>query len=107
MASAHGAPVVLSLDSRVVAARDQISCNLSGEIVILSVESGLYFGLDQVGARVWELIQQPRSVSEIVDLLIQEYDVDEQRCGHDVLELLDEMQRRQLIEVAGEPLTQR
>lgn len=99
--------MVLSLDSRVVAARDQVSCNLSGEIVILNVESGLYFGLDLVGARVWELIQQPRSVAEIVEVLLQEYDVDEQRCRHDVLALLDEMQLRQLIELSGEPLTPR
>jgi hypothetical protein len=90
-----------------VAARDQVSCNLSGEIVILNVESGLYFGLDRVGARVWELIQQPRSVAEIVEVLLQEYDVDEKRCRHDVLALLDEMQLRQLIELSGEPLTPR
>lgn len=96
----------LSLDSQVVAAQDQIFCNLSGEIVILSVQSGLYFGLDLVGARVWELLQQPRAVRDIVEQLLDEYDVDAERCRHDVLVLLREMRRRELIDVPGEPVSQ-
>jgi hypothetical protein len=97
----------LSLDSRVVATDDQIFCDVSGEVVILNVETGLYFGLELVGARLWALLQEPRTVAELVDVLLDEYDVSRERCQHDVLQLLTEMHRRQLIEVAGEPSTVR
>ena len=53
----------------VVAAKDQMSSELAGEAVILDMESGTYFGLNEVGARVWSLIQEPRAVRDIQDAL--------------------------------------
>ena len=51
----------------VVAAEDQISRDLDGEAVILNMKSGVYCGLNEVGARIWQLIQKPMSVTHIRD----------------------------------------
>ena len=48
-----------------VAALDQVSCDIGNQIAILNLKSGVYYGLDAVGTRVWELVQQPRSLKEI------------------------------------------
>jgi hypothetical protein len=40
----------------------RVSCNLAGEAVILNTKSGIYFGLKPVGARIWELVQEPRTI---------------------------------------------
>ena len=76
------------LSSRVIAARDQVSCDLGGEAAILQLASGIYYGLNPVGARVWALLQQPRTAREIRDALLAEYDVDRERCERDLLALL-------------------
>lgn len=89
----------ISLNSRVVATNEQVAATMDGEVVILGFQSGSYYGLDQVGAFVWDLLQQPQSVAEIRDAILAEYDVAPNECERDLLALLDDMATKQLIEV--------
>ena len=87
----------LALQSRVVLSDEQVHTSLGDEAVILGLADGVYYGLDAVGARVWSLLAAPRQVTEIVDVVTAEFDVDRQRCEHDVLALLGELVERRLI----------
>ena len=88
----------------VAAAREgQLSTSLAGEVVILDVERGLYFGLDGVGAKLWDLLQAPRPVAEIVDRLASQYDVPRDTLAADVHELLEDLAGRGLIDVDPAP----
>jgi hypothetical protein len=89
----------VSEQSTVVAVKDQVSSNLSGEVVILNLSAGMYYGLDEVGARIWELLQEPRTVSEIQETISMEYDVERSRVDHDVVALLQRLSDEKLIEV--------
>lgn len=89
----------ISGSSVVVAAKDQISCDLAGEAAILNVKSGLSYNLDPVGARIWSLMQQPRPVAEIQNAITSEYDVEPDRCALDLTALLEKMLAEGLIEV--------
>ena len=89
----------ISLKTIVVAGKDQVACALGEEAAILHMGSGVYYGLDPVGARVWNLVQQPRSVQEIRAALLDEYDVEPARCEADLLELLAKLRDEKLIEV--------
>lgn len=85
--------------SMVVAAKAQISADLADEVVILDLESGVYYGLDAVGTRIWSLIQEPRFVNDIRDALLEEYEVDPDCCEHDLLALLNDLADHGLVEV--------
>jgi len=85
--------------SIIVATKDQVSSDLAGETVVLSMESAMYYGLDQVGSRVWELVREPIRVSEILDAIMGEYDVDADQCEADVLGFVRELAAKGLIEV--------
>ncbi len=89
----------LSIDSVVVAASEHVSCPLGEEAAILNVKNSVYYGLDTVGARVWHLLREPRRVMEIRDALLNEYEVDSERCESDLLLLLEKMRNEGLIEV--------
>lgn len=93
---------LISTQSIVKAASDQVSSDLSGEVVILDLKSGVYYGLDTVGARVWQFIQEPLTVSEILSALLDEYDVEPSRCERDLLALLEQLSHRGLIEISDE-----
>lgn len=81
-----------------VCANPQVAaCDLAGEVALLNVETGVYYGLNSVGARIWELIQQPESVSQVCDRLLAEYDVTPEQCHQEVLALLDELALERLI----------
>lgn len=85
--------------SVVVVAKDQVSCDLAGEAAILNIKSGVYYGLDPVGARIWNLMQEPRPVAEIQNAITSEYDVEPERAARDLVGLLEKLLAEGLIEV--------
>jgi hypothetical protein len=89
----------ISTSSIVVAAKDQVSSDLAGETILLSMQSAMYYGLDQVGSRIWELVRDPIRVSDLRDAIEREYDVEAERCEADVLAFLRELAFKGLIEV--------
>jgi 2-oxo-4-hydroxy-4-carboxy--5-ureidoimidazoline (OHCU) decarboxylase len=93
---------VLSERSMVVAAKEQAFCSLAEEAVILDLKAGVYYSLNDVGARIWYLIQEPKSVSDIRNTLLQEFDVEPDRCQQDLLRLLQDLAGKELIRVQDE-----
>jgi hypothetical protein len=89
----------LSVHSIVVAAGEQVSCPLGEESAILNLKNSVYYGINPVGTRVWNLLKQPRSVEELRDTLLDEYEVDAELCERDLLSLLEKMRSEGLIEV--------
>lgn len=89
----------LDASSTIVAAGDQVSTELDGEVVILNLADGVYYGLDPVGAHVWTLITRPRTVAELRDAVVAEFDVDAPTAERDLLGLLHDMAARGLVEV--------
>jgi hypothetical protein len=69
-------------------ARDAISCELDGEVAILNVQSGEYYGLDEVGASVWRMMSEPRTIAEIIQEITSEYEVDSERCEDNLISLV-------------------
>lgn len=74
--------------SFLVASKNAVSCDLAGESVILDMKSGKYFALDDVGTRIWQLLQSPATLESICDQLTREYDVSAERSAADVSTLL-------------------
>ena len=72
------------------------------EQAILQLDSGKYYGLNPVGARVWQLLAQPHQVSEVLTTLLAEYDVPADRCRADLFALLQKLQAAGLVEVRRE-----
>lgn len=83
----------------VVASSDQVSSDLAGETVLLSMKTAHYYGLADVGARIWSLLQEPVSVATICDTIATEYDVARERCQTDVVRFLEELAQHGLVEV--------
>ena len=92
----------VSRSSVVVAAKKQISTDLGGEAVILELESGAYYGLKDVGARIWDLIQQPTTVNDIRHAILEEYEVEPDQCEHELLGILGDLASAGLLEVKDE-----
>jgi hypothetical protein len=79
----------------------QVRARMVGEeLVLLHLESGTYFGLDPVGARVWQLIQAGKSLSQACDAVIEEYDVSREVLEQDVLALVRNLIDKKLVNVA-------
>jgi len=91
----------LSLDTIVRASPQQVSCDVADEAVLLSMRDGEYYGLNEVGASIWRLIQQPRSVLELRDALLEEYaDIESDECERAVVAFLTEMISLKLVDLS-------
>ncbi|MCJ2187067.1 lasso peptide biosynthesis PqqD family chaperone [Novosphingobium beihaiensis] len=78
-----------------------VSADIDGEVVMMSVEQGIYYRLDEVGSRIWGLIEQPMEVSVLCDRLLEEYEVERADCESGVLKFLDELLEQEGVDVDG------
>ena len=74
---------------------------VADELILLDVVGGGYYGLDPVGARIWQILSDGRSAAEVLAELLAEYDVDESRARQDLLALLTDLNARGLLELHG------
>ena len=80
---------------------NQIACDMGDETVILDLQSGTYYGLDVVAARVWTLIEEPTSLRAIRETIVSEYDVDADTCERDIIAFIERMLAIGLVEVSS------
>ncbi|MER8622375.1 PqqD family protein [Mesorhizobium sp. M0478] len=73
---------------RVSASEDAVACEFGNGLALLDMRSNIYYSLNSVGAYIWELIQEPRPISEIRSAVLDRYNVDPERCKADVDGLL-------------------
>lgn len=96
MAQGAGGDAALGLDTRPRRREGVVGQEAGESLVLLDVDSGLYFSLDEVGYRIWSLCDG-RTVGEIVDAICGEYDVDRARVESDALDLLRELSAEALV----------
>ncbi len=94
--------LVISDITRVFTARNQVWTDLGNEIAILNLDTGIYYGLNEVGADVWNFISEPRTVLQIHGHIRTQYDVDPDRCFRDLVALLKQLAEAGLIKLLHE-----
>ena len=90
----------MKLDDRVAIPAEVLVRQLGDETVILDLASGTYFGLDETGTRVWQLLERGGTLREVCEAMLGEFDVAPQDIERDVLDLARELGDRGLIRIA-------
>lgn len=88
--------------SVIIAADDLTVADLGEEAVLLDASTGMYYGLNEVGARVLSLIGQPRAVGEVMAAVLEEYDVPTDKLRPELTAFLEKMAERGLIQQCNE-----
>jgi hypothetical protein len=92
---------LLSLATVVRASPNQVSSRVGDEMVILDLERSMYYSLDPVGARIFELLQEPTPLEVVLDRVMAEFEVDAQTARTDLLALVESLMAQDLIETPG------
>lgn len=74
-----------------------MTANMNGSAVMMDIATGKYYNLGETGGRIWELLEEPATVSDLVRALTAEYDVDQAQCKEDVLTFLQQLIDRGLL----------
>jgi hypothetical protein len=86
-----------SLETALRASDDVVFREVDGEAVILNLASGVYFGLDTVGTRIWQLIEQHRHLSKVLTELGLEYEAPLEELERDLLGLVADLREKGLV----------
>lgn len=87
---------------RYAAIREHLYSNLNDEAVVLSVKSGKYYGLKGAGVVIWRALETPSTIDEIRSSLMNEYEVEENKCQQEIQTFLAQLIDEGLIEVLDE-----
>ncbi len=89
----------LSGSTVVSVSKDYVYCKVEDEMVLLGMEDGIYYGLNPVGAFIWDQINEPKTIDDIRDAILSEYEVEKNECERDLCVLLSELVAKGLVEV--------
>ena len=92
-------PSEITLATHVKQRDDLLAQNLDEDIVMDNIESGKYYGLASTGKRIWELLEQPRTVADLCTRLLAEFHVARAVCQQETLAFLNDLHREGLIQV--------
>lgn len=70
-----------------------LAAEVDGELVMLDPATSRYFGLADTGMRIWQLLEEPRSVDDLVATLVAEYEVEPEQCTDEVMAFLDQLEQ--------------
>ena len=74
-----------------------LAADMDGETVMMDAATGKYYNLSEVGGRIWTLTEHPLTSDELVQALIDEYDVDRVQCEEDIKSFMDQIVQTGLI----------
>lgn len=89
----------INMDSIIVQKKDIDTTDIDGEKAMMNLNKGQYFMLNEVGSRIWEIINNECSVEEIIVNLMKEYEVDKETCEQSTFEFLGRLNNAELISV--------
>ena len=87
----------ISLDRTIRVSDDTVFRELGGEAILLQLEAGMYFGLDPVGTRLWQLMAERGNLREVFEIARQEFDVDAATLERDLLALVTQLAEKKLV----------
>jgi len=94
------AKIRLDMSSVIKKRDDLVSAPIDKETALMSIEQGNYYGIDEVGTRIWEIISDETTVSDLCGKLLDEFEVDEETCREETLRFLEDLASEKLIVIS-------
>jgi hypothetical protein len=92
-----GGELLMKYVDKISVSPGAIARRVGDELVILNVRSGTYFGLDHVGARIWQLLEEQKGPEEIRDAMLNDYDVSRETFERDFEALIKDLLAQGLV----------
>lgn len=90
---------IITPNSIVTRSGDIVAGVVDADVMMMSIESGKYYHLNTSAGRIWEMLEQPRMVAEICEMLNKDFKVTPEDCQKEVLHFLDELASRKIVKV--------
>ncbi len=95
-------PAPIGPNSIITRNEKPVAVEVDRTVVMMSLDQGMYFGLEGTGPKIWALLDRPRSVTQLCEELMKEFDIDADSCRREVCGFLEELRRAELVLVYDE-----
>ncbi len=79
--------------------QELLQSEIDGETIMMSIDNGKYYGLNTIASRIWEILKTEPLFSELVNILLSEYEIEEKQCNQETLEFLENLIKNKLIKI--------
>ena len=97
-------PTLTPID-RVRRVADVLDAEIDDQTVMMDIEQGSYFGLNEMGTRIWALLAEPMVIADLCDQLTEQFDVPSEQCERQVIDFLGSLLDRALLQVVTDEST--
>jgi hypothetical protein len=87
----------MNLNAVVSRSENFVFNEIEGDLVMMNIESGAYVGLNETGKSIWNLLDTPLSIAEIVSFLIKEYTISQSQCEKEVIVFVEKMMKSEIL----------
>jgi len=87
----------ITIDTTIHRNNEILTSNIDDEKVMMSIQYGEYFGLGKTGSFIWDHIENPIMVSDLLELIIQKYDIEKEKCLNEIIPFLNDLLEKELI----------
>lgn len=89
----------IQAQNRILLNQELLQSEIDGETIMMSIDNGKYYGLNTVASRIWEIIKDEPLLSELIDKLVEEYDIEKKQCEIETQEFLFNLIENKLIKI--------
>ena len=93
----------IDLNVRVKRCEEQMTADLGGELAILNTRTGTYYGLNEVASFIWQRLEETQTLRDIRDSILKQYAVEQSHCEQDLLDLIRDLAKHELVEISYAP----
>ncbi len=89
--------ITIKNQDKIILNQELLQSEIDGETIMMSIDNGKYYGLNTVASRIWEIVKEEPVFSEIIEKLLNEYDIDKQQCESETKEFLNNLYENKLV----------
>ena len=90
----------MELTQKIARSDNFVFNEVDGELVMMNIETGAYASLNETGKSIWTLLDAPKSLSEVVSSLVEEYEIDQATCEKEVMPFVENMLKSEVLTLA-------
>jgi hypothetical protein len=87
----------MDLNITLAKGENYLANEIDGEVVMMNIETGLYVSLNNTGKVIWDLLDTPKSIQTIIDLLVDTYKITLEQCTTDVVPFIEQMMQQEIL----------
>jgi len=87
----------IDINAVIKKSKEILSSQIDDETVMMDIEKGEYYGINQVGTRIWVLLERPHTIKQLCDTLMEEFEVGEEECFGDVREFVGRLAEKKMV----------